>query len=82
MIADEHKALIRADQKELILKQSMDALTKNSSFADGWSSLGARFANMIDYCGTIATLFHGTSTVESIYLVFTLEERCVPSSAI
>ncbi len=38
--------------------------TRKSSFVEGWSLFKAHFPNLIDYCGTIATLFIGTSTVE------------------
>jgi hypothetical protein len=38
--------------------------TRKSSFVEGWSLFKARFPNLIDYCGIIATLFPGTSTVE------------------
>ena len=74
MIADEHKALIQAYQKEPILKQGMDALTKKSSFTDGRSLLGARFPTLVEYCGIVATVFLGTSTVEIVFSILRLEK--------
>jgi hypothetical protein len=51
------------------LKQGIDALTRKSSFVEGWSLLGARFPNLLDYCGNVATLFTITSAVEFDFFV-------------
>ncbi len=74
IIADEHKALIHAYRFELVLKQGIDALFGKSSFKDGWSLLGIQFPNLMDYYGVVATLFPGTSTVESNFSVLRWEK--------
>jgi hypothetical protein len=69
IITDEHKALVHAYQSKPVLKQGIDALFGKSSFKDGWSLLGARFPNLMDYCGLVAMLFLGSSTVESDFSI-------------
>jgi hypothetical protein len=73
LVTNEHKTFIQAYRHELVLKQGIDALIGNSSFAEGSSLLEARFSNLIDYCGAIVTLFRGTSTVESDFFVLRWE---------
>ena len=80
MIADEHKAFIQVYWKEPILKHGMDALTKKSSFANGWSLLGACFPNLIDYCGIVD--FFSENKHRWVRFHLTRGERHVPSSAI
>jgi hypothetical protein len=74
LVADEHKALIHAHRWELVLKDDIDSLSSNSSFKDGWSLLGVRFLNLMEYCGVVATLFPGTSIVESDFLIMHWEK--------
>jgi hypothetical protein len=57
-----------------MLKQGIDALSGKSSFKDGWSLLGVRFPNLMDYYGVVATLFLGTSTVELDFSVLRWEK--------
>jgi hypothetical protein len=73
-IADEHKQLLHAYQTEQVLKQSINALSSQSAFKDGWSLLGRRFLNLMEFCGVIATLFLGTSTVESDFSILRWEK--------
>jgi hypothetical protein len=57
------------------LKEGIDSLSsQQSSFQDGWSLLGARLPNLMEYCGVVATLFPGTSTVESDFSVLRWEK--------
>ncbi|KAI2496442.1 hypothetical protein MHU86_18066 [Fragilaria crotonensis] len=67
IITDEHKILLYAYQSESVLKdEGIDSLSSRSCFKeDGWSLLGCRLPNLMEYCGVVATLFPGTSTVES-----------------
>ncbi len=53
-IADEHKQLLHAYQIEQVLRQSIDVMFSQSTFKDGWSLLGRRFLNMMEFCGVIA----------------------------
>jgi hypothetical protein len=74
LIADEHKALIHAHRCEPVLKDDIDSFSSSSSFKDGWSLLGAQFMNLMEYCGVIAMLFLGTSTIESDFLIICWEK--------
>jgi len=74
LVTDEHKALIHAHRCEPVLKDGIDSLSSSSSFKDGWSLLGARFPNLMEYCGVVATLFPGTSIVESDFSIMRWEK--------
>ncbi|CAM6014657.1 unnamed protein product [Sphagnum balticum] len=73
-IVDEHKQLLHAYWIEQILKQSIDALSSQLAFKDGWSLLGHRFSNLMEFCGVIATLFPGTNTIESDFSILRWEK--------
>ncbi len=73
-IADKHKQLLHAYRTEQVLKQSIDALSSQSAFKDGWSLLGRRFSNLMEFYGVITTLFPGTSTVESNFSIMRWEK--------
>jgi hypothetical protein len=75
-IADEHKTLLYAYRSEPVLKEGIDSLSSQSSFQDGWSLLGSRLPNLMEYCGAVATLFPGTSSVESDFSVLRWEKDC------
>jgi hypothetical protein len=74
LIVDEHKALIHAHRCEPVLKDGIDSLSNNSSFKDGWSLLGVRFLNLMEYCGVIVTFFPRTNTVESDFSILRWEK--------
>jgi hypothetical protein len=75
-IADEHKTLLHAYRSEPTLKEGIDSLSGRSSFQDGWSLLSSRLPNLMGYCGVVATLFPGTSTVESDFSILRWEKDC------
>jgi hypothetical protein len=66
--------LFHAYRTEQVLKQSINALSNQSTFKDGWSLLGRRFPNLMEFCGVIATLFPWTSTVESDFSILRWEK--------
>jgi hypothetical protein len=74
LIADEHKTLIHAHRCEPVLKDDINSLSSSLSFKDGWSLLGARFSNLMEYCGVVATLFPRTNTVESDFSILCWEK--------
>jgi hypothetical protein len=80
LIANEHKALIHAHRHELVLKDGINSLSNSSSFNDGWSLLGARFPNLMEYCGVVAMFFLGTSTVESDFSILRWRRICSASA--
>jgi hypothetical protein len=57
-----------------VLKDGIDSLSSSSSFKDGWSLFGARFSNLMEYCGVVATLFPGTNIVESDFSIMRWEK--------
>ncbi|KAH8940421.1 hypothetical protein BDL97_15G087400 [Sphagnum fallax] len=61
-IADEYKQLLHAYR------------TDQLAFKDGWSLLGRPFSNLMEFCGVIATLFPGTSTIESDFSILRWEK--------
>jgi hypothetical protein len=74
VIADKHKLLLHVYRSEPVLKQVIDGLDGQSSFRDGWSLIGSRFPNLMEFCGVLATIFPGTSTVKSDFLVLRWEK--------
>jgi hypothetical protein len=74
VIADKHKLLLHAYHSEPILKQVIDGLDGQSSFRDGWGLIGSRFPNLMEFCGILATIFPGTSTVELDFSVLRWEK--------
>jgi len=74
LIVDEHKALIHAHKYEPMLKDDINSLSNSSSFKDGWSLLGARFPNLMEYCGVVAMFFPRTTTVESDFFIMCWEK--------
>jgi hypothetical protein len=74
VIADEHKLLLHAYRSESVLKQVIDGLDSQSSFRDSWSLIGSRFPNLMEFCGVLATIFHGTSTVKLDFSVLRWEK--------
>jgi len=74
LIIDEQKALIHAHRCEPVLKDNIDSLSSSSSFKDGWSLLGARFPNLMEYCGVVATFFLRTSTIKSDFSILHWEK--------
>ncbi|CAK9231587.1 unnamed protein product [Sphagnum troendelagicum] len=53
---------------------NIDALCSQLAFMDGWSLFGCRFPNLMELCGVIVTLFPGTNTVESNFLIMCWEK--------
>jgi hypothetical protein len=74
LITDEHKALIHAHKCEPVLKDGINSLSNSLSFKDGWSLFGARFPNLMEYCGVVAMFFPGTSIVESDFFIMRWEK--------
>jgi hypothetical protein len=75
VIADEHRALIMHYRNDEVMKQGIDSLQSTSSFIEAWGVVGKDgFQNLAEFCGVIATLFPGTSTVESDFSVLRWEK--------
>lgn len=50
-------------------KAAIDTVRDDVSFSDAWAPLTQRYPGLEDYCGGIATVFPGTSKVESDFSV-------------
>lgn len=74
IIVNKHKAFVHVYRSELVLKQGINALFGKLSFKDGCSLLGARFPNLMDYCGVVTMLFPRTSMVESKFSILHWEK--------
>ena len=67
IIANEHKILLYAYQSEsVLLKEGIDSLSSRSCFKDGWSLLGSRLPNLMEYCGVVATTRKVTRKIKHI----------------
>eukprot|EP00171_Calliarthron_tuberculosum_P004072 IDg4072t1 len=66
----EFKDAIRDDKA---LRDALESLPSIVSFADSWRPVGLRFRKLRQFCGGIATVFPGTSTVESDFSVINWE---------
>ena len=64
-ICEEHVELVEAVGRERGLKPQLQALPAGVSFDDGWKTLKQRFPSLCSFAGGLATIFPGTSTVES-----------------
>jgi hypothetical protein len=62
-----------AIQDDTALREELEIQPSIVSFADGWRPLGVRFSKLRQFCGGIATVFPGTSTVESDFSVINWE---------
>jgi hypothetical protein len=74
VIADQHKALLRAYRVEPVLRSGIDASNGRTSFDCAWTTLIARFPDLAEFCGGNATVFPGTATVESDFSVLRWEK--------
>ena len=75
VIGDEHKELLQAYRNEPVLRSAIDTCSGTTSFEKGWGLLGNRLPALMEFCGGIATVFPGTSTVESDFSVLRWEKN-------
>ncbi|KAI9916019.1 hypothetical protein PsorP6_008651 [Peronosclerospora sorghi] len=64
-LEDEFAALVQARRREPQFKKVLDDRDNKTSFEKGWSVTGKRFPLLQEFVGGIATVFPGTSTIES-----------------
>ena len=57
------------------IKAALDACTSKTSFEGRWGILGAQFQKLRRLCGGFASVFPGTSTVESDFSVIGWEKN-------
>jgi hypothetical protein len=76
VIGREHRELLQAFRGETVVRDVLSSLDDDASsdFEKGWGNLGVRFPNLHEFCGGIATVFPGTSTVESDFSILRWEK--------
>ena len=67
--------LCRAYSVEFVLKNKLNSHNYRTSFEDGWNPLQGRFNTIKDFYGGLASIFPGTSTVESDFSVINYEKN-------
>jgi hypothetical protein len=72
-IEDEFRMFKSALHNESSLKIVLQNTTSTDGFRESWAPLGARFPMLRDFCGGLATVFPGTSSVESDFSVLNWE---------
>jgi hypothetical protein len=55
------------------LAEQVRSQPATSGFAESWAPVGTRFPRLIQFCGGLATVFPGTSSVESDFSVINWE---------
>ena len=74
-LQDEFQELVCMYQRNETIKAALDACTSKTSFEGGWGILGTQFQKMKHLCSRFASVFPGTSTVESDFSVIGLEKN-------
>lgn len=76
IVQEEHRNLVSANRSEEVLKKSIMDSKHSMSFSDGWKCIGSgRFTKLKEFCGGLATVFPGTSTVESDFSIVNFEKK-------
>ena len=75
-LQEQHRELISAFRSEEPLRDAIQSSKDCSSFEEGWKCIGSgRFEELKEFCGSLATVFPGTSTVESDFSVVNYEKN-------
>ena len=74
VITDQHKELRHAYCSEPTLRSGIDSCDGKTSFDVAWGLLDSRLSDLCEFSGCIATIFPGTSTVESNFSVLQWEK--------
>ena len=74
-LQDEFQELVCMYQRNETIKAALDACTSKTSFEGGWGILGTQFQKLNLLCSGFASVFPGTSTVESDFSVIGLEKN-------
>jgi hypothetical protein len=73
-LEDEFKAFKDQTYSEPGFRQQIEAMADSISFDDAWKPISARYPLLCMLCGGLATVFPGTSTVESDFSVIGFEK--------
>ncbi len=75
IVQEQHRQLCTAYSVEDVLQQQMQLHNDRMSFEDGWKVVDGRFKELQEFCGGLATIFPGTSTVESDFSIINYEKN-------
>jgi hypothetical protein len=73
-IERDFEALRGAYEREPFLKHVLDQCSSMTTFDEGWSYVEKRFENLNEFCGGLASVFPGTSTMEIDFSIVNLEK--------
>ena len=73
-IGHQHKALCDLYRRQPDVKISIDSFDEGAAYRDAWNGLHNAYSLMERFVGGLATIFPGTSTVESNFLVVKYEK--------
>ena len=76
LIEQEHVELLNAVRNEPALKSAITSLRAGSTFDESWNTVKRRFEYLQKFCGGLATVFPGTSQVESDFSLTKREKDC------
>jgi hypothetical protein len=68
-LENEFRKFKRALHNESVLEAEMSKATPMNGFAQSWAAFAVRFPKLMEFCGGLATVFPGMSTVESDFNV-------------
>lgn len=74
-VQEQHRLLSTAYSIEDVLHQQMELQNDHMSFEEGWKVVDGRFKELQEFCGGLATIFPGTSTVESDFSIINYEKN-------
>ena len=76
LVQEQHVELISANRVDEPLRNAIQNLKNPKSFEDGWKCIGSgRFEELNEFCGSVATVFPGTATVEADFSVVNFEKN-------
>lgn len=74
-IGRQHKALCDSYHRQPELKSSIDSFDDSATYSDAWTGLQETYPLLEKFAGGLATIFPGTSTVESDFSVVKYEKN-------
>ena len=69
IIEQEHQELVAAYHNEAPLQSALNACDEKTTFDEAWSIVKGRFKYLLRFCGGVASVFPGTSQVESDFSI-------------
>jgi hypothetical protein len=77
---DEFMAFKDQYRREAAIREIVDKMNVNTDFKKGWRPFVDRYGKLVRFLGGLASVFPGTSTVESDFSVIGIEKDCYRNS--